>query len=218
MVMGIAAGHGQLLQSPSALEAICSGQEERLFGGTIGPHMSVGDARTNQKESIMAKEPKTLSELFHDTLKDIFFAEKKILATLPKMAKAAQSPDLKRAFEKHRGETEGHVARLEKVFASIDKKPQAKTCDAIVGITEEGAEIMKEYKGSPALDAGLLAAAQAVEHYEMSRYGTLRTWAQELGLNDAVRLLEQTLEEEKKTDATLTKIAEAVVNQQAEAA
>ena len=166
----------------------------------------------------MTKEPKTLSYLFHDTLKDIFFAEKKILATLPKMAKAAQSPDLKRAFEKHRGETEGHVARLEKVFASIDKKPQAKTCDAIVGITEEGAEIMKEYKGSPALDAGLLAAAQAVEHYEMSRYGTLRTWAQELGLHDAVRLLEQTLEEEKKTDAALTKIAESVVNQQAEAA
>jgi ferritin-like metal-binding protein YciE len=166
----------------------------------------------------MAKEPKTLDELFHDTLKDIFFAEKKILATLPKMAKAAQSPELKKAFEKHRGETEGHVARLEKVFAAIDKKPQAKTCDAIVGITDEGAEIMTEYKGSPALDAGLLAAAQAVEHYEMSRYGTLRTWAQELGLNDAVRLLEQTLEEEKKTDATLTKIAESVVNQQAQAA
>jgi ferritin-like metal-binding protein YciE len=166
----------------------------------------------------MVKEPKTLDELFHDTLKDIFFAEKKILATLPKMAKAAQSPDLKKAFEKHRDETEGHVTRLEKVFAAIDKKPQAKTCDAIVGITEEGAEIMKEYKGSPALDAGLLAAAQAVEHYEMSRYGALRTWAQELGLNDAVRLLEQTLEEEKKTDATLTKIAESVVNQQAAAA
>ncbi len=166
----------------------------------------------------MTKEPKKLSDLFHDTLKDIYFAERKILATLPKMAKAAVSPDLKRAFEKHKGETEGHVARLEKVFAAIEKKPQGKTCDAIVGITEEGAEIMKEYKGSPALDAGLLAAAQAVEHYEMSRYGTLKTWAQELGLNDAVRLLEQTLEEEKKTDATLTKIAESVVNQQAEAA
>jgi len=166
----------------------------------------------------MAKQLKKLDELFHDTLKDIYFAEKKILATLPKMAKAAQSPDLKKAFEKHRGETEGHVARLEKVFAAIDKKPQAKTCDAIVGITDEGAEIMKEYKGSPALDAGLLAAAQAVEHYEISRYGTLRTWAQELGLNDAVRLLEQTLDEEKKTDAALTKIAEAAVNQQAEAA
>jgi ferritin-like metal-binding protein YciE len=107
---------------------------------------------------------------------------------------------------------------LEKVFAAIEKKPQAKTCDAIVGITDEGAEIMKEYKGSPALDAGLLAAAQAVEHYEMSRYGTLKTWARELGLNDAVRLLDQTLEEEKKTDATLTKIAESVVNQEAEAA
>jgi ferritin-like metal-binding protein YciE len=172
----------------------------------------------HQQEAIMAKQPKKLDELFHDTLKDIYFAEKKILATLPKMAKAAQSPDLKKAFEKHRGETEGHVARLEKVFGAIDKKPQAKTCDAIVGITDEGAEIMKEYKGSPALDAGLLAAAQAVEHYEISRYGTLRTWAQELGLNDAVRLLEQTLDEEKKTDATLTKIAEAAVNQQAEAA
>jgi len=166
----------------------------------------------------MAKQQKQLDELFHDTLKDIYFAEKKILTTLPKMAKAAQSPDLKKAFEKHEAETEGHVSRLEKVFAAIDKKPQGKTCDAIVGITEEGAEIMKEYKGSPALDAGLLAAAQAVEHYEMSRYGTLKSWAQELGLNDAVRLLEQTLEEEKKTDAALTKIAESVVNQQAEAA
>ncbi len=166
----------------------------------------------------MAKQSKQLTELFHDTLKDIYFAEKKILATLPKMAKAAQSLELKKAFEKHRGETENHVTRLEQVFAVIEKKPQAKTCDAIVGITDEGAEIMKEYKGSPALDAGLLAAAQAVEHYEMSRYGTLKTWAQELGLNDAARLLDQTLQEEKNTDATLTKIAEAVVNQQAEAA
>jgi ferritin-like metal-binding protein YciE len=175
-------------------------------------------AQHRPTEAIMAKEPKNLDNLFHNTLRDIYFAEKKILSTLPKMAKAAQSTDLKAAFEKHRGETEGHVARLEKVFATIEKKPQAKTCDAIVGITDEGAEIMKEYKGSPALDAGLLAAAQAVEHYEISRYGTLKTWARELGLNDAVRLLDQTLEEEKKTDATLTEIAETVVNQQAEAA
>jgi ferritin-like metal-binding protein YciE len=166
----------------------------------------------------MAKEPKLLDDLFHDTLKDIYFAEKKILATLPKMEKAAQSGALKQAFAKHRTETEGHVARLEKVFAAIDKKPQGKTCDAIVGITDEGAEIMKEYKGSPALDAGLLAAAQAVEHYEISRYGTMRTWAKELGLNDAVRLLDQTLAEEKKTDEALTEIAETAVNQKAEAA
>jgi ferritin-like metal-binding protein YciE len=134
----------------------------------------------------MAKEPKTLDELFHDTLKDIYFAEKKILATLPKMAKAAQNEELSAAFEKHRDETEVQVERLERVFAIIDKKPQGKTCDAIIGLTEEGAEIMKEYKGSPALDAGLLAAAQSVEHYEISRYGTLRAWAEELGLTDAL--------------------------------
>ena len=164
------------------------------------------------------KEYKTLDELFHDTLKDIYFAEKKILTVLPKMEKAAHRSELKRAFAKHQAETEGHVNRLEKVFAAIDKKPQAKTCDAIVGITDEGAEIMKDYKGSPALDAGLLAAAQAVEHYEISRYGTLRTWAQELGLSDAARLLDQTLEEEKKTDVLLTEIAETAVNQDAEAA
>ena len=132
--------------------------------------------------------------------------------------KAAQAPQLKRAFAKHKTETEGHVARLEKVFAAIDKKPQAKRCDAIVGITDEGAEIMKEYKGSPALDAGLLAAAQAVEHYEISRYGTLKTWANELGLRDATGLLDQTLAEEKKTDALLTEIAERAVNAEAEAA
>ena len=166
----------------------------------------------------MAKEPKKLDDLFHDTLKDIYFAEKKILATLPKMAKAAQSDELKAAFEKHLTETEGQIKRLEQVFAVIEKKPQGKTCAAINGITEEGAEIMEEYKGSPALDAGLLAAAQAVEHYEISRYGTLIAWAEELGLQDAVSLLQETLEEEKTTDETLTDIAKSAVNQQAEAA
>ena len=166
----------------------------------------------------MPKKPKKLDELFHDTLKDIYFAEKKILATLPKMEKAAQSPGLKKAFAKHHTETEGHVKRLEQVFKEIDEKPQGKTCDAIVGITDEGAEIMAEYKGSPALDAGLLAAAQAVEHYEISRYGTMKTWAEEIGLSESVKLLQATLDEEKTTDETLTEIAEAVVNQRAEAA
>ena len=166
----------------------------------------------------MAKTPKKLDELFHDTLKDIYFAEKKILSTLPKMAKAAHSEELKAAFEKHHGETEGQVERLEQVFAAINKKPEGKTCAAIVGITDEGAEIMQEYKGSPALDAGLIAAAQAVEHYEISRYGTLRTWAEELRLEEAVSLLEETLEEEEATDEALTKIAESGVNQEAQAA
>ena len=166
----------------------------------------------------MAKAPKTLDLLFHDTLKDIYFAEKKILNTLPKMAKAAHSEELKAAFQKHHGETADHIDRLEQVFAMIDKKPQAKTCAAIVGITDEGAEIMEEYKGSPALDAGLLAAAQAVEHYEISRYGTLKTWAGELGLKKAVALLEKTLKEEEATDDVLTEIAESVVNQEAQEA
>jgi len=165
----------------------------------------------------MAKEPKKLEELFHDTLKDIYFAEKKILAALPKMAKAARSEELTAAFEKHRKETEGHVERLEQIFEIIDKKPQAKTCEAIMGITKEGAEIIEGYKGSPALDAGLLAAAQAVEHYEISRYGTLRTWARELGLEEAADLLQETLSEEEATDEALTEIAETVVNQKAEA-
>jgi ferritin-like metal-binding protein YciE len=166
----------------------------------------------------MPKQPKTLDDLFHDTLKDIYFAEKKIVATLPKMAKAAQHPQLKMAFEKHLKESEGHVQRLERVFAILGKKPQGKTCDAIVGITEEGAEIIKDYKGTPALDAGLIGAAQAVEHYEISRYGTLRTWAEELDLGDAASLLQTTLDEEKATDQTLTAIAESAVNQNAEAA
>jgi ferritin-like metal-binding protein YciE len=166
----------------------------------------------------MAKEAKKLDELFHDTLKDIYYAEKKILTALPKMAKAAHSSDLRAAFEKHEGETEEQVTRLEQVFEMIEKKAQGKKCPAIDGMIEEGQEIAKEYKGSPALDSGLLAAAQAVEHYEISRYGTLRTWAQELGLNQAVELLETTLKEEENTDEALTELAETCVNQEAEAA
>jgi ferritin-like metal-binding protein YciE len=134
------------------------------------------------------------------------------------MAKAAHSEELRAAFEQHESQTEGHVDRLEKVFAAIDETPRGKTCDAILGIIEEGQEIMKEYKGTPALDAGLLAAAQAVEHYEISRYGTLKTWAGELGLQDAVALLDATLAEEKQTDADLTKLAGSLVNQEAQAA
>jgi len=161
---------------------------------------------------------KNLHELFHETLKDIYFAEKKILGALPKMAKAAHSEALKAAFEKHEIETEEHVNRLEKVFEEIDAAPRGKTCDAIMGIIEEGQEVMKEFKGMPALDAGLLAAAQAVEHYEIARYGTLKTWAAELGLDQAVKLLNATLAEEKKTDEALTELAQSEVNQHAEAA
>ncbi|HQS50176.1 MAG TPA: ferritin-like domain-containing protein [Xanthobacteraceae bacterium] len=164
----------------------------------------------------MAQE-KTLDDLFHDTLKDIYYAERKILKALPKMQRAAQSPDLKSAFEKHRQETEGQIERLQQVFELIGKRAQGKTCDAIEGILAEGEEIMDEFKGVPALDAGLVASAQAVEHYEITRYGTLKRWANELGLAEAATLLDATLKEESKTDADLTKLADAGANDRAKA-
>ena len=165
-----------------------------------------------------AKQQKTLNDLFEETLKDIFYAENKILKALPKMAKAAQSKELKAAFEKHLKETEGQVSRLEKVFGLIDVAPRGKKCEAIEGILEEGAEIMKEFKGTPALDAGLVSSAQAVEHYEIARYGTLKRWAEQMGLDDAAALLDKTLEQEKNTDEALTELADAAINEMAEAA
>ncbi len=163
----------------------------------------------------MATKQKSLNDLFLETLKDMYHAEKQILKALPKMAKAAESDQLRQAFEQHRAETEGQVERLEQVFELLGKAARGKPCEAIQGMVEESQEVMEDFKGSDALDAGLLAAAQAVEHYEISRYGTLRTWATQLGMPDAARLLEQTLQEEKQTDALLTQIAEAAVNQQA---
>ena len=158
---------------------------------------------------------KTLDDLFLDTLKDIYYAEKQIVKTLPKMAKAAQSPELKAGFEKHLDETETHVERLEQVFELIGKPARGKTCDAILGIIEEGKSIIEDYKGTSALDAGLVSAAQAVEHYEIARYGTLKTWAQQLGLTEAVALLDATLKEELATDKKLTQVAETSVNRMA---
>jgi ferritin-like metal-binding protein YciE len=163
----------------------------------------------------MAKKEKTLDDLFYETLKDIYYAEKKMLTALPKMAKAAQSDDLRAAFEKHETETKGHVERLEQVFEVIGQPAKGKTCDAINGIIDEGKEIMKAFRGATALDAGLIASAQSVEHYEISRYGTLKAWAEQLGLEQAVDLLDQTLAEEKKTDETLTHLAETAVNPEA---
>ena len=164
------------------------------------------------------KNEKTLEDLFHDMLKDIYFAERQILKTLPKMAKGAQAPELKAAFEKHRTETEGQVERLQQVFEIFGKRAQGKTCPAIEGILEEGAEVLDEFKDSAALDAGLVSAAQAVEHYEMARYGTLKRWAQTLGMPDAAKLLGQTLDEETKTDKALTGLADSFANDKAKAA
>lgn len=158
---------------------------------------------------------KTLNDLFFDNLKDIYFAERQILKNLPKMAKAAHSEELRNAFLKHRDETEGQIERLQQVFEMLGKRAQGKTCEAINGILEEGEETIEAYKDSDALDAGLVAGGQAVEHYEMARYGTLKNWAMQLGMKDAANLLDQTLQEEKKTDALLTKLAESQVNRKA---
>lgn len=157
----------------------------------------------------------TLETMFHDMLRDIYYAERKILKSLPKMARAAQSPDLKAAFQQHKSETEVQVERLQQVFELLGKRAQAKTCPAIDGILEEGEEIMDTFKGSMALDAGLIAAAQAVEHYEMARYGTLKSWAAVLGMTEAATLLEETLAEEQHTDELLTGLAEGSVNEAA---
>lgn len=158
---------------------------------------------------------KTLDKLFHETLRDIYYAERKILKSLPKMARAAQADEVRAAFEQHKEETEGQIERLQKVFEILGKPARGKTCDAIEGIISEAEEIMDEFKGSPALDAGLVAAAQAVEHYEISRYGTLKRWAETLGMKDAAKLLDETLQEESATDEKLTQVAEQTANKNA---
>jgi ferritin-like metal-binding protein YciE len=158
---------------------------------------------------------KTLDNLFLDSLKDVYYAEKKILRTLPKMAKAANAQELAAAFEKHRDQTEVQVERLERIFEMLGKRAQGKTCPAIDGIIEEGQEIMDDYKSSPALDAGLLAAAQAVEHYEITRYGTLKRWAEVMGMSEAALLLDETLQEESQTDEDLSALADLKVNAEA---
>jgi ferritin-like metal-binding protein YciE len=163
----------------------------------------------------MAAKDKKLEDLFVATLKDMYSAEKAILQALAKMAKAATSEELRDAFKKHRDQTEKQVQRLDQIFELLDTPARAKTCDAIKGIIEETKGIIKAFKGSDALDAGLVAAGQAVEHYEISRYGSLKAWAGQLGLKEAVKLLDQTLEEEKKTDQLLTEIAVSLSNQEA---
>lgn len=158
---------------------------------------------------------KDLNDLFYDTLRDIYYAERKILKSLPKMARAAQSPELKAAFEKHEAQTEGQIERLQQVFEIVGKAARGKTCDAIEGIIAEGEEIMETFKGTSALDAGLISSAQAVEHYEITRYGTLKRWAQVLGMDDAAKLLDETLQEENQTDDDLTGLADAQINAEA---
>jgi ferritin-like metal-binding protein YciE len=162
----------------------------------------------------MAKE-KTLKDAFYETLRDVYSAEKQSVRALKKSAKAAEAQELKQAFEKHAEESAGQVDRLEKVFEIIDKAPRGKTCEAMQGLTAEMEEDLEDFSGTEAADAVLIGSAQAIEHYEIARYGLLRTWATQLGLQDAAQLLDETLQEEKKTDELLNQIAQLVGNQKA---
>jgi ferritin-like metal-binding protein YciE len=158
---------------------------------------------------------KTMKDLFVHGLKDIFYVEKKLVSELPRIAKKATDPELKRAFEDHAAQTENHLSRLEEVFQQIELQPRSEKCEALDGILDETKELLKDVKDPQVLDAGLLAEAQAVEHYEITRYGTLIAWSRQLGLRDAEPLLNETLEEEKEADKLLTEIAEAEINRKA---
>ena len=159
----------------------------------------------------------TLNDLFHETLKDIYFAEKKLVIALPKMANKAHSPQLKDAILSHLAETEGQVERLEDVFAAIGKKPMAKKCEAIEGLLKEATELLDEIKDKRTLDAAIISSSQTVEHYEIARYGTLVAWAEELGLDEVAAMLQATLDEELTADKALSAIADSFVNQKAAA-
>ncbi len=163
----------------------------------------------------MASKMQTLEDLYMDMLKDLYSAEKQLVKALPKMAKAAQSSDLQKAFEEHLKQTERQVERIERIFSDLEGSPRGKKCVGMEGLIEEGNEIMKEDATPEVMDAGLIAAAQKVEHYEIAGYGTARTWAQHLGYNDAARLLQETLEEESAANEKLTRIAESHVNMEA---
>jgi ferritin-like metal-binding protein YciE len=164
----------------------------------------------------MASKMNTLEDLFEDLLKDLYSAEKQLVKALPKMVRAAQASDLQKAFQDHLSQTEGHVERIEQIFTDLEGSPRGKKCVGMEGLIEEGGEIMKEDAEPDVMDAGLIAAAQKVEHYEMASYGTARTWAQQLGYDKAARLLQATLDEEGEANKKLTAIAESHVNMEAQ--
>jgi len=158
---------------------------------------------------------KNLEALFLHGLKDIYFAEKQFLASMPALMKAAEAEELKHAFQTHRAETEGQIGRIERIFAIMGQEPEATPCEGALGIIKEGQTVLAEFGDGEACEAGIIAAAQAIEHYEIARYGTLRAWAMQLGLKEAADLLEQSLDEEADTDALLSEMAERGINQEA---
>jgi ferritin-like metal-binding protein YciE len=184
--------------------------------GTRSRKSTTGKAEQAQMNGELDSEMQEgLNELFLTMLKDIYYAEKQILKAIPKMAKAARSPELKEAFETHREETAGQIERLEQVFSMLGQKPKGEQCEAIQGIIAEGQEVMEDFKGKPVIDAGLIGAGKAVEHYEIARYSSMKTLAMHLGMDEAMDLIEQNLGEELKTDQMLDQYAESMMSEAA---
>jgi ferritin-like metal-binding protein YciE len=180
------------------------------LGAVLGLKEEISTAWNIQQEELMKLD--SLETLYIEELRDLYNAENQLLKALPKMAKGAASPELKLAIEDHLEQTKDHVERLDEIFEKLDKKPTGKTCKAMKGLIEEGSEILEDEGEDSVLDAGIIAAAQKVEHYEIASYGTVRAFADMLGEEDAAELLQQTLDEEGETDKRLTELAEEIVN------
>ncbi|RYZ87704.1 MAG: ferritin-like domain-containing protein [Proteobacteria bacterium] len=206
-----------MAQTKSRKGATASGAKKSAPKKSSGRSSSGRSASSNGKSASAGRQSNSneqpmLEKFFYDSLKDIYWAEKHLTKALPRLSKAATSEELVSALEEHLEVTEGQIERLEQVFELLGKPARGKTCEAIQGIIAEGEEIMEEYKGTSALDAGLISSAQAVEHYEIARYGTLKSWAKQLGLTDAIPLLDANLQEEVATDQKLTALGEASAN------
>jgi ferritin-like metal-binding protein YciE len=193
--------------------SICTARAERHREVAV-----IRDARHSgrvSKRTGTAMAQKTMNDLLLTMMQDVYYAERQILKALPKLAKASENEELKNALMHHREETQGQVERLQKAFEALGKRARGQTCEAINGLIEEGEEIVEEVQEGAVRDAGIVASAQAVEHYEMARYGTIIAWAKAVGANDVVKLMQETLEEEKKADTTLNQLATRTLNQQA---
>ena len=220
----VAAGVAQACRGVEAGECTRSHRWEMTMPGVLRPRnlpssvtLSRGTPTLRPASFLQDTERamRKLEDLFFHLLRDVYHAEKQATRAMPKMAKAIENEELRQAMETHQEETLAQVERLEQVFELLGKKPRGQTCEAIQGLVEEAKEVMEEVEDPNVLDAGILAAAQAIEHYEIARYGTLRAWAEELGMNDVAKLLQQTLDEEKKTDKLLSEIAVSRLNREA---
>ena len=210
-------GSGPSLGSTSSVSKSSNNSRSRASASRgSNTRSSSSNGRSSNGSTAGRQENEGLMKLFTEQLQDVYYVEKQLVRGLTRMAKTAQSDDLRQAFEQHRDETETQMERLEEIFEMLDRNPKARKCEAMDGLMDEAKELMEDFSDDPALDAALVAAAQKVEHYEIATYGSLRAWAEQLGLEEAVPLLEETLAEEKQTDENLTELAVTMLNEQGE--